>query len=130
MTTGEKIRAARKAAGMTQAELAEKLGICSANVSAVEANTRRPKLETLKRYANALGVDVQELTGGLKLPPRVEDITPQLVVEALTEWAKIHIIDAALADAYYNSKCAIALFDAAEIIKAVFPDDFLKGENK
>ena len=54
MTTGERIKAARKAAGMTQAELAAKLGISYVGVSQWENDLRNPKYETLQRIASAL----------------------------------------------------------------------------
>lgn len=61
MTTGQRIKAARKKAGMTQADLAKKLGISYVNISQLEKDQRSPKLETLQRIAAALGVPVQEL---------------------------------------------------------------------
>lgn len=61
MTTGELIKAARKKAGLTQAQLAEKLGISYVGVSQWENDLRNPKLDTLQRIAAALGVPVQEL---------------------------------------------------------------------
>ena len=61
MTTGELIKAARKKAGLTQAQLAEKLGISYVGVSQWENDLRNPKLDTLQRIASALGVPVQDL---------------------------------------------------------------------
>lgn len=61
MTTGELIKAARKKTGMTQAQLAEKLGISYVGVSQWENDLRNPKLDTLQRIASALGVPVQDL---------------------------------------------------------------------
>ena len=63
MTTGQHIKAARKKAGMTQAALAEKLGISYVGVSQWENDLRNPKLETLRRIALALGTAVSELVG-------------------------------------------------------------------
>ena len=57
MTTGQRIKAARKGAKMTQAELAEKLGIPYQSVSQWERDTRNPKYETLKKIADAIGVE-------------------------------------------------------------------------
>ena len=61
MTTGQLIKAARKRAGMTQAELADKLGIPYQSVSQWERGTRSPKIETLERIADALGVPISEI---------------------------------------------------------------------
>lgn len=63
MTTGERIKAARKKRGMTQAELASKLGISFVGVSQWENDIRNPKYETLEKIAKVLDVDVWELKG-------------------------------------------------------------------
>lgn len=63
MTTGQLIKAARKEAGMTQAELASKLGIPYQSVSQWERDTRNPKYDTLQRIAAALGVHPGKLMG-------------------------------------------------------------------
>lgn len=61
MTIGERIRAKRKGAGMTQADLAQLLGVTPQLVSQYETDTKRPKLETLQRIAVALGCYVADL---------------------------------------------------------------------
>lgn len=61
MTTGEKIRAARKRAGLTQKELAEKLGVTGSLIGIYETDRRKPKNDTLDRIASALGVPFVEL---------------------------------------------------------------------
>lgn len=63
MTTGQRIKAARKKAGMTQKELGDKLGISYVGVSQWENDLRNPKLETLQRIADSLGVPVSILMG-------------------------------------------------------------------
>ena len=63
MTIGERIRAARKSAGMTQAELAEKLGIPYQSIGQWENGIRNPKQETLRRIAAALHTTTTELMG-------------------------------------------------------------------
>ena len=63
MTTGQLIRAARKRAKMTQAELAEKLGISYVGVSQWENGIRNPKHETMQKIADALGISLSELVG-------------------------------------------------------------------
>lgn len=63
MTTGARIKAARKAAGMTQAELANRLGIPYQSIGQWENDLRNPKYETLQKIADALGVTVLYLMG-------------------------------------------------------------------
>ena len=61
MTTGQQIKAARIRAGMTQQELADKLGISFVGISQWENGKRNPKKETLDRIAKALGTSRKEL---------------------------------------------------------------------
>ncbi len=61
MQTGDLIKKARTNAGVTQAELAERLGITPQAVSQYERGIKNPKLETIRRIAEALGVLVPDL---------------------------------------------------------------------
>ena len=63
MTTGERIKQARKKVGMTQAALADKLGISYVGVSQWENDLRNPKYETLKRIASVLQTTPENLMG-------------------------------------------------------------------
>ena len=53
---------ARKAAGMTQADVAERMGIAQASVARLEASAgsrkHAPSVATLRRYADAVGCDL------------------------------------------------------------------------
>lgn len=62
MTTGQRIKAARQQAGLTQTELAEKLGIPYQSIGQWERDTRKPKQETLLKIAKALGVHLRDLS--------------------------------------------------------------------
>lgn len=61
MSTGAHIRQARKAAGLTQQELADKLNVSASMIGQYENNLRNPKLETLVRIAQAIGVPLSEI---------------------------------------------------------------------
>lgn len=63
MTTGENIKAARKAKGMTQAELAEKLEVPFQSISQWERDIRNPKHETLERISRILDTTPAMLRG-------------------------------------------------------------------
>lgn len=54
MTTGEKIKTARKKAGLTQRELGGKIGVSYQTLAQWENDLRKPKPETLQRIASAL----------------------------------------------------------------------------
>ncbi len=54
----ERIAAARKAKGLTQKQLGERLNLPQSQISRIERNPDRSTVRTLKRIARALGVDV------------------------------------------------------------------------
>lgn len=56
MEMGKLIRQARKNAGLTQRELGEKMGIEQSTVRRYETDRLNPKVETLRKIANACGV--------------------------------------------------------------------------
>lgn len=58
---GFRIVRARKMAGITQKELAKRLGVKPSQISHWENGFRKPKVQTLQRIALALGVDFSEL---------------------------------------------------------------------
>ena len=61
MRTGEKIQALRKAAGLTQAQLAERLFVSRELVSKWELGQRRPDIRALGKMAALFAVPVEEL---------------------------------------------------------------------
>lgn len=63
MTTGERIKLARKEAGLTQKELGKRLGITYQTVAQWENDLRNPKYDTLKRIADALNIHIFDLIG-------------------------------------------------------------------
>lgn len=56
MSFSDRLREARKRAGLTQMQIAEKLGITAQSYSQYETGKRRPKSDTLSKIANALNV--------------------------------------------------------------------------
>ena len=63
MTTGQRIQAARKRAGLTQKELGKRIGVSFQGIAQWENNLRNPKYETLQRIAEALGTTADDLKG-------------------------------------------------------------------
>ena len=59
----EKLCTLRRQAGMTQAELAERLGISKSAVSMYERGNREPELDLLQRMADLFGVSAGVLLG-------------------------------------------------------------------
>ncbi|WP_243369194.1 helix-turn-helix domain-containing protein [Microvirga solisilvae] len=58
---GENVRLLRLQANLTQQEVADRIGVDRAHVSALEAGTRNPTLLTLWHLALALGVEITDL---------------------------------------------------------------------
>lgn len=71
LTIGDRIRALRKEKGLTQKELAQKLGVSASMVGQYETNVRKPKLETLEKFASSLGVSITEIVD-------ISDVSPSL----------------------------------------------------
>ena len=62
---GENIRRARKAAGMTQEELAAKAGMYKGSIAQYEQGLRNPKKEYIQKIASALGIRYSELDSNM-----------------------------------------------------------------
>ena len=58
---GNRIKAARKQAHITQEKLAEIVDISPTHMSVIERGVKTPKLDTFVRIANALGVSADAL---------------------------------------------------------------------
>lgn len=67
MTTGERIRAARKKAKLTQDQLSMRSGIAAPTIRSYESGRLNPKIETLSKLAKALEVDTNTLLGDTEL---------------------------------------------------------------
>lgn len=76
MNTGDLIKEVRLRAGLTQAELAERLGVTPQAISQYERGIKKPKYETIRRIADAVGCspfdlipdnDINSAVGKIKL---------------------------------------------------------------
>jgi transcriptional regulator with XRE-family HTH domain len=61
----------RRAAGLTQEQLAERAALHRTQIGLLESGKRLPRLETLIRLAGSLGVSTAELTEGIVWEPIV-----------------------------------------------------------
>lgn len=64
MNIGERIKTARKKAGLTQAQLAEKTGVATITIRQYELGKRQPRIEQLRKIASALGLYISDLVEG------------------------------------------------------------------
>lgn len=61
MNIGKKLTTARKKAGMTQTELAEKLNVKQQHINRWEKEERTPSLEYFARICKALNISADEI---------------------------------------------------------------------
>ena len=75
---GPRIGALRRAKGLSQAELAGRLGISPSAMGMYEQNRREPSVQTLVRLAQELQVSTDFLLTGRSAPPDTDPL-PQLL---------------------------------------------------
>lgn len=76
---GEMIMSLRKERGMTQLELAEKMGVTDKAVSKWERDLSCPDINSIPRLAEVLNVSVEELMQSKREPAKSADKTKTLV---------------------------------------------------
>lgn len=64
---GRRLRAYRKLKRLTQAQLAQRLGVSVSIVGTLERGTRTPSIQLLAQLLRVLNVTEQELLGGISL---------------------------------------------------------------
>ncbi|MEK6537172.1 MAG: helix-turn-helix transcriptional regulator [Actinomycetota bacterium] len=70
---GQRVLATRERRGLTQQDLADRAEMARANITRLEAGKHAPKLDTLRRIAVALGLEVSDLLKEPSYRPGVED---------------------------------------------------------
>ena len=97
---GKRGRKQRQLIGLTQQELAERIGVSTSFVGHVERGTRKASLETLVALSNALGVGVDYLlAGSLQSSPDEEnpsgamDPNRRLVIREILSTLQEHLSD-------------------------------------
>lgn len=68
MGLGQNIKAARKKAGLTQKQLAEKIGVAPITIQQYENGSREPRIATIGKIADALDVTADYLAGRTRGP--------------------------------------------------------------
>ena len=71
---GEQLRAMREAAGLSQRDLASRLGIHHSNIGYWERSGQPPRSDLLAAMAEALGVSIEQLLG--QAPHRAQTAAP------------------------------------------------------
>lgn len=73
MQMGEIIRQKRKDLGYTQKELADRCGVAEITIRQYETGKRQPKIKILYKIATVLGLDFDQLLGGIESFDSAED---------------------------------------------------------
>ena len=74
-----RLRTLRKERGWTQKELEQRTGIAQRNISSYESGKLQPSSKTIKRFADAFGIRVEDLTGDLPIEPVLAISDPELL---------------------------------------------------
>ena len=100
MDIGHRMKELRIQYGLTQQELAERIGVSTSFVGHVERGTRKASLETLVALSNALGVGVDYLLAGSlhngpdeKDPSGAMDPNRRLVIREILTTLQEHLSD-------------------------------------
>ena len=90
MTFGERLKMLRERSGLTQGQLAAKAGISREVLNSYEKEVRTPRIEYLKKLADALDTDYNGLIGGY---PSIFDVKKTLdeIIEELKEFKNCEI---------------------------------------
>lgn len=102
-TLGDNLRRARKTAGLSQEECAFRAGIHPVNISACERGKATPRIDTLLKLAEVLGVSAVDLRGPVDRKP------PQSLAEHFGERLRFHRRRVGLSQEGLARSCALSL---------------------
>lgn len=112
MTIGEKIREARLAAGLTQKQLGDMVGIADSAIRKYESGKIRPKISTVRKIADAIGCNVTDLDDDIAIA--VRDAINSLDPELLKSMANVYSAAQSMMKAEYGTT------DKYEALKVAF----------
>lgn len=81
-TLGERVKKLREAQGLTQRELAERIGTSSGLISFIERDKNKPSYEVIRRLSEVLGTSTDYLIYGKDALGRLEELFERLKAEA------------------------------------------------
>lgn len=111
MMIGRNIRAARRAKGWTQAQLAEAVGCTTPNMTNVENAKTKLSLKMLISIVEALGISADEIIGTPVNTKTDDPMSPESQLKEI--WSKLSYSDARL--------CQQACVDFCKIFARRFP---------
>ena len=121
-TLGALIAQTRKEKGMTQLELAEKLGVTDKAVSKWERDLSCPDIQSLPTLAEALGLSLEELMQGKNEPTHQEEAPIALVntiLRAVALAMGVAVVALSVLDVL-DGKAAISLLGVGLVCLALY----------
>jgi len=124
----ERIKKARKVAGLTQKDVADKMGVFFTLISQYERGIITPKVEQLQKIADALGVPLYNLIA--PDDPEELDREYELIYDTL-HGAGFNVAQGVMADSFYvtpidtddpEMRKEINYFKLAEIVRSVLAE--------
>lgn len=102
---GKRIRKQRIDSGLTQAELAAKLGVSRATISSWETDRTEPAMQDVQALAAAMGCQPSDLVGNFAEEVRADDTIRRLsaYLSALTQVQREELVKQAEYYAWKNS---------------------------
>ena len=101
MTLGQNIQNARRAQGLSQEALAEKIGVSRQALGKWEKDTALPGLDNLQALAAALGIGVDALLGAENADPAVPAVTLDALRDLLAARAACGAVPGARRSSYW-----------------------------
>ena len=80
----ENLKAARKYIGMSQKDVAEKIGVAKSTYSLYESGNREPNVQTIKKIADVLSTSADRLLG-LEEEPQIDTLAAHFEGETFTD---------------------------------------------
>ncbi|HIV47653.1 MAG TPA: helix-turn-helix domain-containing protein [Candidatus Acutalibacter stercorigallinarum] len=124
---GHQIRYHRKLAGLTQAQLAQRIGVSLNSVQRYEKNERDPSTGLLFKIANALGITFFDLALGDKKKEFWEKMSPQDREDDEEYHRKLYWNRM---DSIYIDLTAVSSGSFAEVFRQYFPQLNEQGQEK
>lgn len=119
---GKRIQEIRIRRGMTQEQLADRIHISKSSISEWEACKRVPQMKTLRKIAEALGVDVWEIIGFNDVSINPDELARE---DLASDPDRKALLDLARYGSAQDVKQVAALIDA---LRATNPD-FYNGDD-
>ncbi len=127
---GERVRQARKAAGLSQADLAERIGVSQPAIATWESGVHDPRRVVMAKLADALSISHEWLTAGARSRSEVDSQAAAAYLRRPLRHVPVISFDSAAmfaadpnADPHQMAEDYISVSASASLLFALFLDD-------